>query len=306
MEISPKVTVTPSRVELGHRCYRRHAIADQLKRVRYFSPSLEFGSIIHAGAAAWWSSESSDGNIARQEAKDAVRMEWGKRFESGTGAVPGDLTLDTAIGMIDYYTKNAELSGAFSLEPGEWQLVAAEERLEIPLGKGMVLSFQNDRIVWNKQMGHLVVVDTKTASRVDYRWKRQWETTDQMKLYKKGVSVAFDIDPEKVDIVIEGLVKKVPSALEYVVCPPWEIGLLDEAWRQAVSIAERDRALMFDHDMPRDVGKVEYDALVLTDHNYQCCFEYGVECPYRRLCLADPDERVSLLHGEYFTIEGEY
>ena len=301
-----KITVTPSRVELGHRCYRRHAIADQLKRVKYFSPSLEFGSIVHAGAAAWWSSEG-DGNVARQEAVNAVKLEWDNRFNSGTGASPGDsLTVDLAIGMIEYYTKTAELSGAFSLEPGEWQLVATEERLEVPLGPNMVLSFQNDRIVWNKQTSHLVIVDTKTAARLDYKWKRQWEVTDQMKLYKKGASIAFDISPEKVDIVIEGLLKKVPSSLEYVVCPPWDEGTLDESWRQAVSIAQRDRALMLESDMPRDVGKVEYDALVNTDHNYQCCYEYGVECPYRGLCIAPPDERVSLLRGEYFQIEGEY
>jgi len=304
-KLSLPVVVTPTRVELGLRCYRRHVIADILQRARYFSASLEFGSVIHAGAAAWWKS-NADGDVARRLAYAAVNAEWAKRFNANPSLNAGDLTLQIAEAMIQAYTMTAEVSGPFGLETGDWQLVSVEDRLEVPLvladGRKAKLSFQTDRVVFNKTTNHLVVVDSKTAARMDKRWERQWETSLQMKLYKAGAARAYDMLPENIDVVVEGILKDVPSNVKYIPCPDWSVDTLNEAVRQAQFIAERDFDLL-----ARDMRIPDLmDAAVnQTSINYMSCFEYGVECPFRRLCTSEPEERVALLTSEYFEIPEE-
>jgi len=305
-KLSLPVIVTPTRVELGLRCYRRHVLADILQRASYYSPSLEFGSVIHAGAAVWWNNARADGNVARQLAAGAVVAEWAKRFDANPLLNPGDLTLELALAMIQSYTKLAELAGPFAIEDGEWQLVSVEDRLEIPIaGIDAKLSFQPDRVVFNKRNDHLVVVDTKTAARLDKKWERQWETSLQMKLYKAGAARAYDIPPENIDIVVEGVLKDALSTIKYIVCPDWSASLLAEAGRQAAEIAKRDYALIAYEGAPRDSQLIMEDAVNKTALNYMSCFEYGVECPFRKLCLAEPEERVSLLLAEYFELKEE-
>lgn len=303
------VVITPSRVELGLRCYRRHVLADLLQRHTFYSPSLEFGSVIHAGAGAWWAHANKDGNEARQLALFSVEAEWHKRFTANPQVSQKDLSLDLAIAMIRSYTNLASMNGPFGLEPGDWQFVTVEDRLEVPLalpnkGHGK-LSFQTDRAVYNHSNSHLVIVDTKTSARMDKRWERQWETSLQMKLYKAGAAKAYDFDIDQVDIVIEGVLKEPKSDIKYVVCPNWSQGFLDEAVRQAVSIAQRDEALIRTGGLPKDVALIEEEAVNKTELNYQCCYEYGLECPFRKLCIAEPDERVGILHADYFEMEEE-
>jgi PD-(D/E)XK nuclease superfamily protein len=315
MKLQLPVVVTPTRVELGLRCYRRHALADILQRARYYSPSLEFGSVMHAGAAAWWLNAELDGDVARAKAHQAVASEWAKRFDANPQVTPGDHSLAMAEAMIQTYTMTAEMSGPFGLESGSWQLVSVEDRLEVPLVIGAdrkaKLSFQTDRVVFNKANDHLVVVDTKTAARMDKRWDRQWETSLQMKLYKAAASRAYDMPPENIDVVVEGMLKDVPSNVRYIPCPDWSVDLLNEAVRQAQYIAERDFELLVGavakdkYALPaasRDSAKIIEDAVNKTSINYMSCFEYGVECPFRRLCTAEPDERVAILQAEYFEI----
>lgn len=275
-----------------------------LQRALFYSPSLEFGSVIHSGAAAWWNNDV-DGDVGRGLAIQAVTKEWQARFVD-RGLEAKDLSLDVAVAMIEYYTRMAELSGPFALEDGNWQLVTVEERLEVPLtmpdGITARLSFQTDRVIWNAARSHLVVVDSKTAGRIDKRWLRQWDTSLQMKLYKAAACKAYDMEPENVDVVIEGILKDVPSEVQYVICPDWSQGLLDEAMDQATDVAIRDHVLLVDgdHGLPRDLSAVEESAVNHTPLNYMSCYEYNTECAFRRICTAEPEERVAILRSEYF------
>lgn len=308
-KLSLPVIVTPSRIELAQRCYRRHVLSDLLQRAGYYSPSLEFGSVIHAGAGAWWNNANlENGLVARAKAVSAVRTEWNKRFEQNPQVSQKDVSLDLAIAIIESYTQLADLRGPFGLEPGDWQIVSVEDRLEVPLviPNGLArLSFQTDRVVFNKTNDHLVVIDTKTSSRMDKRWERQWETSLQMKLYKAGASRAYDIPPENISVVIEGILKEAKPALKYIECPDWSVGLLNEAILQAQSVASRDYRLIAVEDLPRDQHLIIEDALSKTDVNYMSCFEYGVECAFRKLCVANIEERVPMLMAEYFELPEE-
>lgn len=293
------VIVTPSRVELGLRCYRRHVIGDLLQRIKYKSPSLAFGTVGHAGAGAWWVTQDSN------KAQMAIVNEFHARFDGPSN----DLTVELAQAMLRDYVAQATLAGPFTNEAGTWQLVSAEDRLEVPLrlpgGGEAKLSFQTDRVVWNQTTRHLVIVDTKTAGRLDKKWLRQWESSLQMKLYKAGNAKAYDFDVDQVDVVIEGWLKDVPSRVQYVVCPNWSQEILDEAVQQAVSIATRDDRIVGVYDQT-NFAAIEEWAVNKTEINYMSCFEYGVECPYRQdICLNEPNQRVAALHAEFFEISEE-
>ena len=302
-KIQLPVIVTPSRVELGLRCQRRHVLSDIVQVASFYSPSLEFGSVVHAGAASWWNDDGEGSAMAR---------EWHKRFEMNPKINRGDLSLEMANAMMNAYREKAMLAGPFDAE-GPWQLVSVEDRIELPLSTGFfedgterkfILSFQTDRVVWNKETKHLVVVDTKTAGRLDKRWARQWETSLQMKLYKACAVAAYDMEPENVSVVVEGVLKDVPSTIQYEVCPDWSADTLGEAVNQARIVALRDYDLIASstEGIPRDRHLVVNDALVNTAINYMSCYEYGVECPFRKLCTAEPEERIGILNGEYFEI----
>lgn len=305
-KIELPVVVTPSRCELALRCYRRHVLSDILQRAKYYSPSLEFGSVMHAGVAAYWRCADKTSGEALNAALTVIAQEWQKRFEQRVIRA-GDLTLAMAEAMMVNYAKTAELAGPFALETPDWQIVSIEDRLEVPLvlpGTTGKLSFQTDRVLYNKERDHLVVVDTKTAGRFDKRWERQWETSLQMKLYKAGAVRAYDLPPENIDVVIEGLLKHVPSEVRYVPCPEWSVEMLNEAVSMAQHVAWRDYELISDEDMSRDAALVIEDALV-APCSYDECFSYGVECAFRQLCVAEPSDRAAILAAEYFTIPTE-
>lgn len=303
IKTSLPVVVTPTRVELGLRCNRRHAIADILQYARYYSPSLEFGTVIHAGAAAWWWAKKRDFTLgsAKQAAIVAVRTEFDRRITKNPRVAAKDLSEELAISIIEGYTNEAKLNGPFHEEEGEWQIVSVEDRLEVPLvisgGRKAKLSFQTDRVVYNKTNRHLVIVDSKTAARIDNRWMRQWETSLQMKLYKAGAAIAYDFNPETIDVVVEGILKDVPTSIVYASTPDWSAALLDEAVRQAQTVAERDYQLITQVSKPI-VEAALFDSAV----NYADCYAYNTECPFRRLCVAEPNERVAILNAEYFEV----
>lgn len=282
------IVVTPSRIELGKRCHRRHVLSDLLHYRRTRSPSLEFGSVKHAGASCWWRTNS------RTKALGVYGKEWDQRL----APLATDLTRELTISVANDYMDKAKIAGPFSDE-GEWQIVSLEDRLEIPLAgsDGARLSFQTDRVVWCEATEHLVIVDTKTAARIDARWRKQWETSLQMKLYKACVSQAYDFDPAVIDVVIEGVVKDVPSRIEYVICPQWSPKLLAEAVLQAKQLAKQDR--LFVESVLDSTDHAEEIAVNGTSVNYMDCFSYGVECPFRTLCTDDPDRRAFRLKDEF-------
>lgn len=293
------VVITPSRTEVGTRCHRRHFLGDILSRARYFSPSLEFGSVIHAGAAQYWLNERSNKMTKLPTPAMAVSDEWGKRKVESES-----LTLQLAQSIIIDYQQNAKLAGPFS-DQGDFKLVDVEQRLELDLAPDIKMTFQCDRIVYDKDQNWLVVVDSKTSQRLDQRWDKQWELSLQMKLYRVGVIETLQTGG-RVDIVVEGILKHSPSSLRYYICPEWSDGILLEAKRQAAMIAELDKDIMTDPlGGLYDLKQIEEYAVSLTPVNYQDCYSYNVECPFRRICTADVENRVAILHGEYFELEEE-
>lgn len=283
------VTVTPSRVELGKRCYRRHAIADVLGYGLFTSAAAEFGSVIHAGASSWWKTLDSD------KVREAISGEWFKRFESGKQISQDKVSLQLAHSIMRDYMAIAELAGPFT-KSTTWQIVTIEERLCLPLDTESQLTFQLDRLLFNKDENHLVLVDTKTAAKLDKRWERQWDLSLQMKQYVGAIKARYEI--ENVDVVIEGVLKDIPSEIRYYVCPQWSKELLDEAMTETVNIADEDR-LIFDADDPIEFG-------LRTGTNPQDCYSYGFECAFKRLCLAEPSERKGILLSDYSENEEEY
>jgi hypothetical protein len=303
------VLVTPTRVELGLRCYRRHAISDILQRASYSSPSLEFGSVVHAGAGVWWAANKQKFSPAdaRGYAMAGLGQEYNKRFTMNPEINVGDHTLELAQRMLENYLLTARIAGPLTDAADDWDITMVEERLEVPLLRNAdgvlgLLSFQPDRMVSSKSLGVIAAVDTKTASRFDKRWMRRWEMSLQMKLYKAGLAKAYDWDPSKTEIIIEGVLKDVPSEVRYVACPDWSKDVLSEAVNQAHFIASRDYSLITSEDQPRNLVNIIQDAVTKTSVNYEDCYAYGVECPFRKLCVAEPEQRVALLMAEYFEI----
>lgn len=303
------VTITPSRSELAARCHRRHFLADILGKARYFSPSLEFGSVIHAGVGAVWLNRKDQTQPTWDAALEA---EWAKRkVESDS------LTLALAKSMLKDYEQKALIAGPLTSQ-GNFKLVDIEQRFEIPL-RDIKLSFQTDRVAFDKDQNWMVIVDSKTAQRLDARWDKQWETSVQMKLYKTGAKSVFATGG-RVDVVVEGILKHAPSDIRYYVCPEWSDSMLAEAAFNAYQQAKMDEDLILkgsdivalrdslDHVHPKPVPnqkKIEELAVRYTPFNYADCYAYGVECPFRRICTADPEHRVSILNAEYFDVVEE-
>ena len=295
------VVITPTRAELGARCHRRHFLADILGKARYVSPSLAIGSVAHTGFAAHW---------LKQDVNGLMAQEWVKQKLDDSSKI----SLKTLESILDQYAREAKLAGPFT-DQGDWKLVDVEQRFEIPL-KDIKLSFQCDRIVYDKEQNWMVVVDSKTAGRLDARWDKQWEMSLQMKLYRAGAKQVFDTGG-RIDIVVEGVLKDIPSVIRYYVCPEWSDSLLAEAAHNAYVIANMDRDVIEQgstESLPLvngvltsvpDLAKIEQLAVNFTPVNYMDCYSYGIECPFRRLCTADVEERVAILHGEYFDTEEE-
>lgn len=308
------IVITPTRVELGLRCHRRHVLADVLSKASFYSPSLEFGSVVHAGVGAVWLGRKFDNQPSWRE---AVEKEWQLRFvEKGTSQET--VSLEMANGMLEEYEAKAKLAGPFSDEGG-YKLVDVEQRFEVPFklssGEQALISFQCDRVAYNEEKDHLVVVDTKTAQRLDSRWERQWELSVQMKLYKALVKQVFD--KANVDIVIEGVLKHIPSDIRYYLCPDWTELQLGEALYATRTIADLDEGLVKQgyahsamdknerYQVPRSKEQIEEIAVVVTLPNYGDCYSYNVECPFKKICVADVPERVGILRGEFFELPEE-
>jgi hypothetical protein len=244
----------------------------------------------------------------------AVSEEWDKQKVDSP-----KLSLAMAQSMMYGYATSAELAGPFTSQ-GKFKLVDVEQRFEIPL-RDLKLSFQCDRVVYDKEQDWLVIVDSKTAGRLDSRWDRQWETSLQMKLYRAGIKQVFAATG-RIDVVVEGVLKDIPPIIRYYVCPEWSDGLLAEAGHNAYTLAALDQDIIqqgsdemkiMDSDgvlassqlVPNE-QKIEEIALRFTPVNYMDCYSYGVECPFRKLCVSDIELRAPLLRAEYFEVEGEY
>lgn len=277
--------LTPTRVELASRCHRRHVITDILEKGLYESPSAKFGNIIHAGVAEWWKSRDLT-NVEK-----AAREEF-KKWEK---VLNEKHSIDLALEMLRQYPEKASLGGLFH---EDLQIVTIEERLSVELDFGFV-TFQLDRLL-SENNQKLILVDAKTASRIDNKWRQQWNRSLQMRLYKKLLQKAYDMP---VDIVIEGLEKKLPLKVEYVLCPDFSLGETDEALWLARKIAEKDKEILDKLAESTEEG-IDF-ALTETEFNYQDCYAYNFPCPFLQLCEAPVELRRGLL-AEYIDISAEY
>lgn len=305
MKVQLPVVLTATRAELGSRCHRRHVLSDGLEYGLYKSPAAAFGNIIHAGAATWWKwtsgyTDAMNAAHAYSAMMETVKQEWERQ------AITSDkYSLAMAERMMEAYTQQATLAGVFT-GVADWKVLQIEDRVRVPLGDH-IFSFQNDRALADFDSGRILLVDTKTTSRPDAKWRAQWSRSLQMKLYRKAVQIQY---PDRdIDILVEGIDKNVKPKLHYVVTPHWSDGLLDEAVRQFEEIASKDAELYRRHllaDGSFDIAGLEEDALVNTSHNYEDCYSYGMACPFTKLCDAEPEDRAGILHAEYKHIEQDY
>lgn len=284
--------LTPTRVELGHRCYRRHAISDILEKNLYKAASAAFGNVIHAGAAAHWRGSGID------QVLDAVRQEYLKNAND----LNEKHSFELAESMIKHYIENARISGPFI---GNYQVVTIEERISTVIN-GYKISMQLDRAL-SLDNRRMLIVDTKTAARLDQRWRNGWDMSLQMKLYKLITQTLFDMP---VDIVVEGLLKAPKSKIEYYATPDWDFDQLDEAKNQFLAIASADDEVLssarINFDTEFDLGRLTEVIVNQTRYNPGDCNSYNVQCPFYRVCSSPPSQRVGLLNAEYIDVPGDY
>lgn len=277
--------ITPTRVELASRCYRRHVLTDIMEKGLYKSAAASFGNVIHAGVAEYW--RSLDISLMLKAVTD--------EYTKYQNDMNDKHSLPLALSMMEQYAEKAVKAGVYN---DIYQTVMIEERMEYKID-GLKFSFQLDRLLsWENTQ--LVLVDAKTASRLDARWRSQWPLSLQMRLYKRAIEDMFDMP---VDIVIEGLEKKLPLKIEYYPCPDWDKDQLDEAVEQAKRIYAKDEALL---SVYFNNGEDEFiEAALRSEFNYGDCHAYNFDCPFLPLCGASPSHRKGMLM-DYIDVVGEY
>lgn len=283
-------SLTPSRAESSARCHRRHGIAHLLGRGKTGAgaTSANLGTVLHTGAGVWW--ETADENAVIAAVDKAYREEG---IESHT--------IEEVQQMLAVYRSQATIAGPYTAID-EWKVVLSEERVKTTLG-GEQISFKVDRFLEGRNTGMMLVVDLKSSSYMNARWREQWKRSLQQKLYNKVLRDFYD---REIVTVIEGLQKK-SVKVEYVVAPSWSQSQLDEAERLFVDLSKRDTAL---YDLCTNDGQLDEDCfmnVVLneTSFNYEDCYAYNTPCPFLSLCDAEPEERVGLLLSDYEVVEQE-
>jgi PD-(D/E)XK nuclease superfamily protein len=275
--------LSPTRVDLGSRCYRRHAISDILERQKTRKASLEFGTAVHFGVGAWW---GGGGSI---EAVSAATTHWQEMEQWMDKKHSQELLID----IINRYCNDA-LVGT-NLGPSNAQIVTVEDRLPIEID-GRKLTFQVDRLV-SEENQRLYLIDTKTTGLQWSRWEKQWDLNLQMQLYKYCIERLYDMP---CTVIMEG-VSKSDGEIYCYMCPDWTEEQLQEAVEQFKRISDEDRrTLEVDEE-----DRIDY-ILNRTDFNRGDCWSYNTPCDFLPLCQAKPIERAGLLESEYIEVPGEY
>lgn len=293
--LSLPVILSPTRVELGNRCERRHILSDLAHRQGKKSPSAAFGDHIHAGAYAWWAGlEEGKSPLERLEAaREALTDVWSPAANGGYHS------LDLALSMMEGYAEKASLAAASSL-PG-WRIFDLEKRLYRHLGHGpYVLSFKLDRALIRDADEHgpagLLIVDTKTSARPDEKWAASLRRSIQQRCYNHLLEEHYGLPI--LEHWVEGLDKKVLSRAPVYerLDTFWTPAYKEEAIRLAAYSGQRDHAAIqqaLGHGDPEE-GLLRY-ALEVAPFNYQDCHSYYFPCPFLEVCDADPGERLVLV-----------
>lgn len=298
MKVETPVVTTPTRVELAQRCERRHVLTDVIQVGKWHSAAAALGNVMHVGAATWWKTADLSAALA------AARRDYDNRFTPELIPKPGKNSWDVIETLLPYYTREAKLAGPLTVLGG-WETLLIEERRRLPIG-GYTLSFQLDRLLHRDNQ--LLLVDLKTASRLDKEWADQWKRSIQFRLYRYAIGVLFS--ETNVDIIVEGIEKSTTKPkLEYVLLPEWSDDYIAEALTAFVDTAARDAhfieiATLSDGSL--DVDKLIELAVNTTRFNYGDCHSFYFECPFLQLCNADPSERKQILADNYVPIEQEY
>ena len=284
--VPQSVILSPTRVEGGLRCARKHVLSDILGITPndHSQPALDFGEALHQGAATWW---ASGGDFIAAWKKIELACSWPLNTTH---------TLALARKCFEVYVAEARLM-PFG-DPAEWEIDTIEERETIEL-HGHRLSFQVDRRLRNVNTGAKAPVDLKTASKCDKRWENQWPRKLQMRLYdachvlKHGTPLQW--------LIIEGLEKTKPH-VHYLTLPDRTDEQRTEALRNFEWIAEHDSSLL-DRCRGKD-GSIDVDtllrvALTETPYNDGECWSYNSPCQYLGLCDAEPSQRLALLNADY-------
>lgn len=305
MKIDRPVVITPTRVESAAACERKHQINDLLEMGKEKNVAAAFGNVLHAGHGALWQAREIEGKA--EQAYDlgvqALERDWLQQELEGRAE---KYTLAKAKTMFDAYVAQARRVGPFT-EAGDWKILTVEDRIRVNIGE-YILSMQIDRSFQQFREGKLVVVDLKTVTRPDAKWKAKWYRSIQMKLYSFGAKQTYGFDD--VEFVIEGLDKNAKPKVHEVMLPQWSDALLNEAVETFKRHAERDR-LLIERAIDKTTGDVnlealEEDILNNSNYNYENCEAYGSTCAYAPLCNAEPDQRRALLHAEYKPIPADY
>jgi len=299
MPIRTPVVLSPSRAELGARCHRRHFLEDVADRRKFKSPSAAFGNVIHKGAAAWWLT----GNPS--EAMEAAVNEWKRVRPSGDKH-----SVEMAEFLMRSYPNHAKMAVNM---PGVWEIVEVEKRYMLTIGS-KVFSFQMDRLLTNTSRD-LLTVDTKTSAYISAKWHEQWNFSLQQKLYRYGLRKLVENKTlpaaRNLYTSIEGVEKKMPFKMEPHLCPNWDDEVLEEAVRLWEWVAEEDESLLMIgvSEAVKRHGKeytdeqlreaVEEAGVKYTLFNYQDCRSYGMDCPFKTLCVEAPSQRLGILWNEF-------
>jgi len=244
-------------------------------------------------AAHWRHRDDPDWSNAALE--DAWLAEFG-------GVDTEKYSLEMARAISEGYRRQAEFA---PLVPGTFIPIMIEERIEVPIANH-ILTFKIDRMMGDGTQDKMVFVDTKTAGRLGAQWAKGWDISLQMKLYKLGVYLKWGKVP---DGVIEGVLKKVPTRIEYVLLPEWDMDILREAEQQFMMIANQDDTLL--KLATRTDGVIDMDVLwniasTLTPFNDNDCYAYGRPCPFLDVCNTTPSERLPLIKVNYETYEPDW
>ena len=257
--------------------------------------------------AEWWRYSTTD--LADQVARDAAEVILLESYEKYP-ALASDKkhTFDLAIFMLRYYMDEAPLAGGFwAAGQAGWEPIAIEERIIIDIGD-MKLSFQLDRLVRLPSHDLTVLVDLKTAGRMNKNWERNWPLSLQQKLYRWAVREHYSLDLS--GHYIEGLLKDVPCDLKYVELPDWSDAELTEAVDLFRTLWSRDEDLIWgsidEETGAVDVARLTHRGLTETTTNPFDCFSYYTQCPMYDICQAPPDQRVALLEESFEWVEPLY
>lgn len=300
MIVSPTVVLSPSRVEGGVRCLRKHALAEICGQRPNDGrrPALEFGEREHAAAGAYWKELTAGPSALMKEGKAEAAAVGQEILKGYTWETQEKHTLGLALSCWNAYVAKATLMPFGN--SAEWEVVTIEDRRYLELEGGVTLGFQVDRLLRRRVVPHyLALVDLKTAAKCDARWANQWSRSLQMKLYSECILRDYGQAPAW--IIVEGLAKDKPD-VHYVALPALTDDKRKEAMECVKHVARHDAALLERArvaDGSVDVETLLEAALRETPFNPAECWSYNSACDYLTLCDAEPEERRGLLRGEY-------